>query len=45
MKSKSKLKIILAAGARPHFMKIAPLLLEMKKHPEFEPVLVPTGQH
>ncbi len=45
MKSKSKLKIILAAGARPNFMKIAPLLLEMKKHPEFEPVLVHTGQH
>jgi UDP-N-acetylglucosamine 2-epimerase (non-hydrolysing) len=45
MKNKSKLKIILAAGARPNFMKIAPLLHEMKKYPEFEPVLVHTGQH
>jgi UDP-N-acetylglucosamine 2-epimerase (non-hydrolysing) len=45
MKSKNKLKIILAAGARPNFMKIAPLLDEMKKHPGFEPVLVHTGQH
>jgi UDP-N-acetylglucosamine 2-epimerase (non-hydrolysing) len=45
MNSKSKLKIILAAGARPNFMKIAPLLHEMKRHPGFEPVLVHTGQH
>jgi UDP-N-acetylglucosamine 2-epimerase (non-hydrolysing) len=40
-----KIKIILVAGARPNFMKIAPLLHEMKKHPGIEPVLVHTGQH
>ncbi len=45
MKSKRKLKIILVGGARPNFMKIAPLFHEMKKHPGFEPVLVHTGQH
>jgi UDP-N-acetylglucosamine 2-epimerase (non-hydrolysing) len=45
MKSNRKLKIILAGGARPNFMKIAPLFHEMKKHPGFEPVLVHTGQH
>jgi UDP-N-acetylglucosamine 2-epimerase (non-hydrolysing) len=41
-----KLKIFLVAGARPNFMKIAPLYFEMKKYPSaFEPVLVHTGQH
>ncbi|MCK5059496.1 MAG: UDP-N-acetylglucosamine 2-epimerase (non-hydrolyzing) [Candidatus Aminicenantes bacterium] len=40
-----KIKIILTVGARPNFMKIVPLLHEMKKHPEFAPVLVHTGQH
>lgn len=41
----SKIKIILVAGARPNFMKIAPLFHKMKQHPGFEPVLVHTGQH
>jgi UDP-N-acetylglucosamine 2-epimerase (non-hydrolysing) len=41
-----KLKIFLVAGARPNFMKIAPLYDEMKKHPAaFEPIIVHTGQH
>jgi len=40
-----KIKIILVAGARPNFIKIAPLLREMKKHPGFQPLLVHTGQH
>ncbi len=40
------LKIFLVAGARPNFMKIAPLYEELKKHGErFEPVIVHTGQH
>ena len=38
-------KIILVAGARPNFMKIAPLMHELKHHPEFEARLVHTGQH
>ncbi len=45
MKSKRKLKIILVGGARPNFMKIAPLFHEMRKHPGLDPVLVHTGQH
>ncbi|MGD2087747.1 MAG: UDP-N-acetyl glucosamine 2-epimerase [Candidatus Aminicenantes bacterium] len=45
MKGKSKLKIILVAGARPNFVKIAPLLHEMKNYPEIESVLIHTGQH
>ena len=40
-----KIKIINVVGARPNFMKIAPLMSEMKKYPEIEPILVHTGQH
>ncbi|HEV8334799.1 MAG TPA: UDP-N-acetylglucosamine 2-epimerase (non-hydrolyzing) [Candidatus Polarisedimenticolia bacterium] len=39
------MKILNIVGARPNFMKIAPLLREMKRHPELNPVLVHTGQH
>lgn len=40
-------KIIIVAGARPNFMKIAPLLriLESKYSKVIKPVLVHTGQH
>jgi len=39
-------KIILVVGARPNFMKIAPVLRELKSHPgDFETLLVHTGQH
>jgi UDP-N-acetylglucosamine 2-epimerase (non-hydrolysing) len=42
----ARLKVMLAAGARPNFVKIAPLLAEMEKHrQEVEPFLVHTGQH
>lgn len=41
-----KIKVFLVAGARPNFMKIAPIYEEMKKHPQrFEPLIVHTGQH
>ncbi|MBP7087854.1 MAG: UDP-N-acetylglucosamine 2-epimerase (non-hydrolyzing) [Candidatus Omnitrophica bacterium] len=41
-----KIKVILVAGARPNFMKIAPIMEEMSKYPEhFETTLVHTGQH
>jgi len=41
-----KLRIVNVVGARPNFMKIAPLILEYRKDPaHFEPVLVHTGQH
>lgn len=39
-------KIILVAGARPNFMKIAPLIREIEKQPEnITGILVHTGQH
>lgn len=39
------MKILSVVGARPNFVKIAPLLTEMRGHPEIEPLLVHTGQH
>src|SRR5437588_2621356 len=40
------LKVISVIGARPNFMKVAPLLEVMKRHErEFAPLLVHTGQH
>jgi UDP-N-acetylglucosamine 2-epimerase (non-hydrolysing) len=41
----SRLKIINIVGARPNLPKIAPLIREMQRHPEIEPILVHTGQH
>ena len=38
-------KLILVAGARPNFMKIAPLMHALKGHTSIQPVLVHTGQH
>lgn len=38
-------KIILVAGARPNFIKIAPLWRAFSAHPEVHVVLVHTGQH
>ena len=41
-----KIKIMLVAGARPNFVKIAPLLHELNKYKKhFSTVLVHTGQH
>ncbi len=39
------MKIINVVGARPNFMKIAPLVEEMDKHPQIEAILVHTEQH
>ena len=39
------MKVLSVVGARPNFVKIAPLLREMAERPEIEPVLVHTGQH
>ena len=39
------MKIINVVGARPNFMKIAPIQRVMNKVPKLEPVLVHTGQH
>jgi len=39
-------KIILVGGARPNFIKIAPLYFELLKRPQrFTPLIVHTGQH
>ena len=38
--------VLLVAGARPNYMKIAPLYRAMlKEHPLFDPCIVHTGQH
>jgi UDP-N-acetylglucosamine 2-epimerase (non-hydrolysing) len=39
------LKIINVAGARPNFMKIAPVIEEMRRRETIQPLLVHTGQH
>lgn len=39
------MKIINVVGARPNFMKIAPLMTEYIGHGEIESILVHTGQH
>src|SRR4030042_5033377 len=41
-----RIKVVLVAGARPNFMKIAPLWSEMNRLPnDFEPIILHTGQH
>jgi UDP-N-acetylglucosamine 2-epimerase (non-hydrolysing) len=43
---RSKIKVLLIAGARPNFMKVAPIYAEMKGRPDtFAPKIVHTGQH
>jgi UDP-N-acetylglucosamine 2-epimerase (non-hydrolysing) len=40
------LKVINVAGARPNFMKVAPIVAAMeRRQAEFQPLLVHTGQH
>jgi UDP-N-acetylglucosamine 2-epimerase (non-hydrolysing) len=39
------MKILSVAGARPNFVKIAPLMREMRRFPRLAPILVHTGQH
>jgi UDP-N-acetylglucosamine 2-epimerase (non-hydrolysing) len=38
-------KVLLVVGARPNFMKMAPLYFEMAKAKPLEPLIVHTGQH
>ena len=40
-----KTRILSVVGARPNFMKMAPVLRELSKCQEFESRLVHTGQH
>jgi len=44
-KAGAKKAIFLVVGARPNFMKAAPLIREMKREPRFLPLLIHTGQH
>ncbi len=39
------MKIVAVVGARPNFMKIAPLMWEIGRHPGIDAYLVHTGQH
>ena len=39
------MRVINVVGARPNFMKMAPLIAAMKREPTLEGVLVHTGQH
>ena len=41
----SMIRILNIVGARPNFMKIAPLMTAMHAHPQFCPRLIHTGQH
>lgn len=43
--SNKKIKAIIVVGARPNFMKAAPILRAMEKSGKFDPVLIHTGQH
>lgn len=39
-------RILHVVGARPNFMKIAPIMREMAQYPaDFEQILIHTGQH
>lgn len=38
-------RIVCVAGARPNFMKVAPILAEMRRRGRLEPSLIHTGQH
>src|SRR5690349_4134008 len=43
---KTMLRVINVVGARPNFMKVAPIVAAMKRRPEkFLPLVVHTGQH
>lgn len=41
----AELKIINIVGCRPNFIKLAPLVAEMKRHPQISSLVVHTGQH
>lgn len=38
-------KVFIFVGTRPEAIKMSPIYMEMKKNPNFQPVLVSTGQH
>ena len=40
-----RIKVMAVFGTRPEAIKMAPLVIELKKHPEIETVICLTGQH
>src|SRR5260370_37633572 len=40
-----KARILCVAGARPNFMKLAPLVAALERDRDFSPFIVHTGQH
>ena len=42
---KNRIRVLAVAGARPNFMKIAPMLRELNGRPNFDTFLIHTGQH
>ena len=45
MHKKTQVRIINVVGARPNFMKIAPIMRAWRRYPEVHALLVHTGQH
>lgn len=45
MTQRKPYRVVMVVAARPNMMKIAPILAEMSRHSEVEPLLVHTGQH
>ena len=45
MKNRKKIRIVCAVGARPNFVKIAPILKAFQRYPQILSTLVHTGQH
>jgi UDP-N-acetylglucosamine 2-epimerase (non-hydrolysing) len=41
----TRIGLAVVAGARPNFMKVAPLMKALADYPEFDPILIHTGQH
>ncbi len=39
------IRLAMLAGARPNFMKVAPLMAAIAQDPDFETILIHTGQH
>jgi UDP-N-acetylglucosamine 2-epimerase (non-hydrolysing) len=39
------LRVVTVVGCRPNFMKVAPIVAEMRRRPGFSPLVVHTGQH